>query len=116
MSEILNPDGTYKPVKEWPAPWQRMVISFKVKPVHQRSQDGKDSAWVLVGYEYEFRFERGGNVWKLIGDHVGVRAYPTANRDVTVNITLEAIEAKLYLAREQASAGQVQDVEAKRIN
>ena len=114
FSEILDDQGKFKPVCEWPPHWQRMVTSYKVKPVSQRSQDGKDKSWDLVGYEYEFRFERGGTVWKLIGEHVGVRAFPNRALDVNLNVSVEGLNALLTAGRERVLRTS-QEVEAKLI-
>ena len=99
IGDILNDDGTFRPVKDWDPVFQRMCSSYKVVPIFERSGDGKDRSWDLVGYSHEVKLERGNKAIELLGRHNEVKAFPVPGRgELTVNVTLETIEAKLYLA------------------
>ena len=105
VSDIISDDGEFKPISEWPAPWPQMCSSLEIEPIYERSTDGKDRAWDLVGHKTKARFERGNKALEMLGKHTDVRAWVMEKVDLSINVNLtERLEAAVKRVRNEHNA------------
>ena len=91
MSDIRNDDGSFRPISEWPAIWQRMVEGgdVEVETSSERSHDGqtKDKAggWDVAGTVTKVKYRFGPrHKWvELAMRHKAVDAMIQPRSDVT---------------------------------
>lgn len=82
-SDILNDDGTVRPISEWPETFRQgagLVAGFDVEETSERSHDGetvdKSGGWDKKGKITKVRFVDPLKLVELLGRHVNVKAFP----------------------------------------
>lgn len=70
-SEILNSDGGYKPLDQWPEHWQDRIESVETYP---------------NGIPYKVKLTKKTTLLDMIGKHVNVKAW---QENINVNVTME---------------------------
>lgn len=117
IADILWPDGSVKPISEWPEIWQtRMIEGFEVAELSQRSHDGqtegKDGGWDEAGVVKKIKRTSQIEVekqirecWKLIGAHVNVKAFPVPGEKLGEGVQnlADAINAGIAAGRQRAA-------------
>jgi len=91
--DILNDDGSYKPLSEWPIVWRRMLQSCDIE--EEWSEDGTKTGRVV-----KIKFIDRLKTLELIGKHVDVRAYaPDVHNHL--HLTVESVEMRLSAGRDR---------------
>lgn len=92
--EIMDDLGGYKPLKDWPPSWRRMVSECRVEISYERSTDGtqagKSKSWDESGKIISVKIPDRLKIIESIGRHVAVRAYPTPEVKSETHIHLHA--------------------------
>lgn len=115
--ELHNEDGSFKPVKDWPIVWRRMIQGMKVKREKVRSKDGVQAgdskAWDETGAEIlEIKFiDRLDNL-KLLGQHKAIDAF-VQQKQGDVNVLVVTAEKAREIAGARTRLQRVIDIEAK---
>lgn len=68
LSDVLYPDGTVRPVQEWPPVWRRIASGVKVK-------ETVDKDGTYTGRVVEFKTPDAIRILELIGKHVDISAF-----------------------------------------
>ena len=68
--DILNEDGTIKPIKEWPKIWRQYISGFEVQEIF-----GGGGVKGLVGMVKKIKWPEKIKNLELIGRHVNVQAW-----------------------------------------
>jgi len=68
LLEVLYPDGTVRPVQEWPSTWRRIASGVKVK-------EQVDKSGNYTGRVIEFKTPDALRILELIGKHVDISAF-----------------------------------------
>lgn len=108
IRDILNDDGTFRPLKEWPLIWAQMTTGREVdlEEIYERSHDGQASRWDPKGRlrKDRFKFMDRTKLVELLMRHTSVNALvPHTGAEGGEHIHLHLhIEAKLAEAREHA--------------
>ncbi len=72
VADILTPEGSFKPIHEWPMIWRQMLSSFDVMEVEESLGHG---IRVKVGEVKKAKFIDKLKALELIGKHVAVGAF-----------------------------------------
>jgi len=91
VSEIYTNNFDLKPMNKWPAYWRKLVCRIEKEPRFERSKDGKDSGWDLIGAMVKIHTQDRLKALELIGKHKAVDAFVQQNAkvDVTINVSDE---------------------------
>lgn len=81
--DILNDDGSIKPVSEWPKVWRQYLTGFELADMFEGRGDEKE----LVGILKKIKWPDKVKNLELIGKHVDVNAFKE-RLDVNVNVTI----------------------------
>ena len=73
--DILQEDGTIKPIKDWPKIWRQYISGFEVQEIFGRGGGGEKA---LVGMVKKIRWPEKTKNLELIGRHVNVQAWKEA--------------------------------------
>lgn len=94
IADIIDDDGSYKPIKEWPKIWRQMLQGVDIKEVF----DGFGKERQKVGEVVKIKFIDRLKALELIGKHVNVQAFSD-------NVTVEVVDKSSILeaARERAA-------------
>ena len=69
--DILNDDGTVKPVRDWPQIWRQFVSGFDVAEMFTGGGDDRELAGMLKKIKWPDKIKN----LELIGKHVNVQAF-----------------------------------------
>lgn len=69
--DILNDDGSIKPITQWPKIWRQMISGIDVSELF----DGKGSQKVLSGILKKIKWPDKAKNLEMMGKHVGVGAF-----------------------------------------
>jgi len=72
IADILTPEGSFKPIHEWPMIWRQMLSSFDVQEIEESIGHGMK---VKVGEVKKARFIDKLKALEMIGKHVAVGAF-----------------------------------------
>src|SRR5206468_1529920 len=75
IADIIQEDGHYKPIHQWPKVWRQMLSGMDVKQIYERSADGKASNWDRIGEIVKLRFIKASELGDLLGRHRAVDAF-----------------------------------------
>ena len=104
IGDIVNVDGAFKPIHEWPKVWRQMMSAMDVKEIFEPSKDGKDKAWDKIGQLVKMRFIEQSKLGELLGKHKAVDAF-VAVKEEHLHLHLHAeLEDKLANARAIAAS------------
>lgn len=80
MNDLLNTNGSFKPVSEWPMAWrQGLVAGIEVAEIW----DGKGKDRVQIGETVKVKFSDRLKRLEAIGKHRGVRAFDPKAEEAT---------------------------------
>lgn len=71
VTDILEPDGRFKPVHTWPLIWRQIVSGFDIKRLKKAQADGDDEA----EQHMKVRFVDKLKALELMGKHNDIAAY-----------------------------------------
>jgi len=110
IADILNDDGTYKPVSEWPLIWTQMVNGFDIKQTINRN--GEQVGEAIMSELSKIKIMDRNSVLDKIGKHISVQAFSETKATIVEGRT-EAIAAALERGR---IASEEQRAEQARLN
>ncbi|ENC6709921.1 terminase small subunit [Vibrio harveyi] len=99
-ADIMNEDGSIKPIHEWSSEWQRGINGFEMIEYFE----GKGEDREQVGYIKKFKRPDRAKVWELLGKHTGVRAFAEIKESKTTitDLTDDELDARIaQLAKAQ---------------
>ncbi len=103
IQDILNDDGHYKPITQWPKIWRQMLSGVDVKELFERSKDGGNSSWDKIGEVVKLKFVSVKELGELLGRHKAVDAFVAQKSQVDLNINLGTeLSQALAAGRERA--------------
>lgn len=71
VADILNDDGTIKPVSQWPEIWRQMISGMDLAEMWQGSGDQRE----LIGILKKMKWPDKVKNLELIGKHINVQAF-----------------------------------------
>jgi phage terminase small subunit len=90
--DILNDDGTIKPLTMWPKIWREFLTSFELSEIIEGQGDDKKIVGILKKIKWPDKLKN----LELIGRHVAVQAWKdTVKVDGVLHVTLSPEEAAL---------------------
>lgn len=97
VADILNSDGSVKPILEWPKIWRQNISSIEVSEMNA----GKDDQKTLVGVLKKIKWPDKTRNRELLGKHVSVNAFrdqvglsdPKGNPITVITTEMPATEA-----------------------
>lgn len=90
--DILNDDGTIKPLRLWPKIWREFLTSFELSEIMGGQGDDKKIVGVLKKIKWPDKLKN----LELIGRHVSVQAWKdTLKLDGVLHVSLSPAEAAL---------------------
>jgi len=81
IADILQDDGTLKPISAWPMIWQRSVGSIDLSEIWEGSGDGRQ----LIGFLKKIKWPDKLKALELIGRHTRVGAFKD-RQEIDVNV------------------------------
>lgn len=82
IADILEDDGTFKPVKDWPSVWRTTISAFEVTELRSSTD--------VAGFLKKAKLPDKLKVAELIGRHINVSAF---RENVQMNANLSGIDA-----------------------
>lgn len=70
-ADILNDDGSIKPVQDWPAIWRQMISGIEMTELFEGRGDQREMVGILKKIKWPDKVKN----LELIGRHVGVQAF-----------------------------------------
>jgi phage terminase small subunit len=78
LNDILNPDGSVKPVCEWPKIWRTgLVCGIRINELYEFDQTGKQG---VFGHMKDLQFSDRIKRIALLGRHISGASVPRAGR------------------------------------
>lgn len=111
ITDVMNDDGTFKVISQWPPIWQQMWEKgdVEVETSSERSHDGattdKRGGWDTTGTVTKIKmgFTSRKDLLKLAMQHKGVDAMVEKNNTLNLNVTVTAQQQRMSrLERAQA--------------
>lgn len=111
FGDIVNEDGSYKPIHAWPKIWRQMLTGLDTEeiwqPVNEADAKGlklkhKPQPRELVGRVLKAKFIDRMRAIELAGRHVDVRAFQAEQAPASVNVHLHAMNEKQMAERVEA--------------
>lgn len=117
VTDVMNDDGSFKLLSEWPPIWQQMWEKgdVEIESLSERSDDGatkdKRGGWDNIGTVTKIKmgFTSRKDLLKLAMMHSGIRAMAPVKQEVDVNLNVE-VNRRLSAALEREAALKVIDV------
>lgn len=81
IADVIDDNGNYKPLSEWPLIWRQMLSSCEIQTIHNAK--GED-----IGAISRMRFADRVKVLELVGRHIDVRAFAREGSEAPVHNTL----------------------------
>ena len=73
VNDILNPDGSVKPVCDWPKIWRTGLVSgIRINELYEAGQTGKQG---VIGHMKDLQFSDRIKRIELLGRHISVQAF-----------------------------------------
>lgn len=93
VADIIDDDGTYKPIKQWPLIWRQMLTGVDIKELF----DGPPGDREQVGEVAKLKFIDRMKALDMVGRHVDVGAFRE-------NLQVEVVDKASIIARARERA------------
>ncbi|MBS9404917.1 terminase small subunit [Halomonas sp. TRM85114] len=88
VADILNDDGSVKPLRKWPRIWRTYITSFDITELAEGSGDERQVVGLLKKIKWPDKLKN----LEMIGRHVSVQAWKE-QRELSGNLSLSHEEA-----------------------
>src|SRR5207244_4812976 len=69
IKDICESTGKLKPIALWPKVWRQMLSGLDVKELYERSKDGGDKSWDVIGQIIKVKTVSVKDLGELLGKH-----------------------------------------------
>lgn len=90
ITDIVDDDGSYKPVKQWPKVWRQMLSGMDIKELYEGRGDNRER----IGEVVKIRFVDRLKALEILGKHVNVQAF-RERIDTNLTLNVEPIDADM---------------------
>lgn len=87
--DILNDNGTVKPISQWPKIWRQFISGFDIADIFEGQGDERE----LVGLLKKIKWPDKVKNLELLGKHVNVQAFKE-KLDITGDVRVEVTDAR----------------------
>lgn len=93
--DILNDDGSVKPVQEWPPVWRKSISGFEINELFDGSGEDRQQ----IGFVKKVKLLDKARLLELVGKHVDVQAFKERVQvDVNVSLADKLAKARQRIA------------------
>lgn len=104
IADIMDEQGHYKPVQQWPKIWRQMLSGCDVKELFERSKDGEGASWDKIGEVVKLKFVSVKELGELLGRHKAVDAFVQQKAEEHLHLHLHAeLNNRIAAGRQRAA-------------